>query len=147
MKIDDVSQSQRLSASAFGGCIAGLTTALIFREYPSLGITFYSAKFELGGPANLVPAAVVWSAVGFGGQSIANSLSEHSSDSKTGAVPKSSMMERVLSSRWSPMKKLSDEEYRMILKEKLARIDADIALIDESISHLRSGPIDGEDNG
>ena len=40
--------------------------------------------------------------------------------------------------KWSPMKKLSDEEYGNLLKERLLRIEADIALVDEELEKLRS---------
>ena len=40
--------------------------------------------------------------------------------------------------KWSPMKKLSDEEYGNLLKERLLRIEADIALVDEELEKVRS---------
>lgn len=40
-------------------------------------------------------------------------------------------------SRWSPLKKLTDEEYTDMMSEKMLRIDADIALIDDRIAELR----------
>lgn len=42
-----------------------------------------------------------------------------------------------LNSKWSPMKVLSDREYEDMLKEKLLKINAEIALIDEGIEALR----------
>lgn len=36
------------------------------------------------------------------------------------------------------MKVLSDEEYEKVLKEKLVRVEAEIALIDEDIDKLKS---------
>lgn len=43
------------------------------------------------------------------------------------------------------MKKLSDDEYRDILKERLVRVDADIALIDEDISNWKPSDFDNKD--
>ena len=40
--------------------------------------------------------------------------------------------------KWSPMKKLSDEEYGNMLKERLLRVEADIALLDEELEKVRS---------
>lgn len=40
-------------------------------------------------------------------------------------------------SRWSPVTKLSDEDYVKILEERLLRIEAEIALIDDHIKELR----------
>ncbi|KAG9253787.1 uncharacterized protein F5Z01DRAFT_656707 [Emericellopsis atlantica] len=42
-----------------------------------------------------------------------------------------------MNSRFSPLKKMSDKEYTDMLSEKLLRVDADIALIDERIEKLR----------
>lgn len=42
-----------------------------------------------------------------------------------------------LESKWSPVKVLSDEEYENMLREKLLRVSAQIALVDESIEALR----------
>jgi hypothetical protein len=41
------------------------------------------------------------------------------------------------SSPWSPLQKLSDEEYVSMMQEKILRVDADIALIDDRIAKLR----------
>jgi hypothetical protein len=43
-----------------------------------------------------------------------------------------------LDSKWSPMRVLSDAEYQHMLEEKLLRVEAEIALIDESIDSLRA---------
>ncbi|CAI6085447.1 unnamed protein product [Clonostachys chloroleuca] len=42
-----------------------------------------------------------------------------------------------LRSKWSPLKKLNDQEYVDMMEEKMLRVDADIALIDERIAQLR----------
>lgn len=41
-----------------------------------------------------------------------------------------------MSSKWSPMKVLSDREYETMLREKLLSVTAQIALVDESIEVL-----------
>jgi hypothetical protein len=43
-----------------------------------------------------------------------------------------------LNSKWSPMKVLSDSEYENMLREKLLRVNAQIALVDENIEALRA---------
>ena len=45
---------------------------------------------------------------------------------------------RVADMEWSPMKRLSDEEYGNMLKERLLRVEADIALVDEELEKLRN---------
>ena len=44
---------------------------------------------------------------------------------------------KVADMEWSPMKRLSDEEYGNMLKERLLRVEADIALVDEELEKLR----------
>jgi hypothetical protein len=42
-----------------------------------------------------------------------------------------------LNSKWSPMKVLSDADYEKMLQEKLLKVNAEIALVDENIATLR----------
>ena len=49
-----------------------------------------------------------------------------------------SFWQRVADSKYSPMKILSDEEYEKVLREKLVRVEAEIALIDENIDKIQS---------
>lgn len=42
-----------------------------------------------------------------------------------------------LDSKWSPVKVLTDDEYETMLQEKLLRVNAEIALVDESIELLK----------
>lgn len=42
-----------------------------------------------------------------------------------------------LSSKWSPLRKLSDEEYENFISEKMLKVEAEIALIDDKIAELR----------
>lgn len=44
----------------------------------------------------------------------------------------------ILNSKWSPMKVLSDSEYENMLREKLLRVNAQIALVNENIEALRA---------
>lgn len=43
-----------------------------------------------------------------------------------------------LDSKWSPMKRLSDKDYEEKLEEKILRLDAEIAIIDENIASLKA---------
>ena len=40
-------------------------------------------------------------------------------------------------SRWSPLTRLSDQDYEKILEERLLRVEADIAIVDDHIKELR----------
>ena len=44
---------------------------------------------------------------------------------------------KLLGMKWSPVTVLSNEEYANILKEKLLRVDAEIALLDEEVERLQ----------
>ena len=44
----------------------------------------------------------------------------------------------LLNSKWSPMKVLPDKEYERMLREKLLRVNAEIALVEESIASVRA---------
>ena len=59
------------------------------------------------------------------------------SDIDATAKPRKPMLERLANSRWSPVKILSDEEYENMLQEKLLRVEAEIAVLDEHIENLR----------
>ena len=45
--------------------------------------------------------------------------------------------DRLMEMKWSPLTVLSDEDYGNILKEKLLRVEAEIALLDEEVERLR----------
>lgn len=83
----------------------------------------------LGGPKNILPAMFVWTTVGAVGQIIANRMAVRK--------PKVDDEKEGFLTRWTPLKKLTDQEYKDMMFEKMLRIDADIALIDERIVELR----------
>lgn len=72
---------------------------------------------------------LVWTVLGAGGQMAVNRMSSRQ--------PKVQDENTSWISRWSPLKKLTDEEYTNMMSEKMLRIDADIALIDDRIAELR----------
>jgi predicted house-cleaning noncanonical NTP pyrophosphatase (MazG superfamily) len=43
-----------------------------------------------------------------------------------------------LDSKWSPIKVLTDTEYENMLREKLLKVNAEIALVDDNIEALRA---------
>ena len=80
---------------------------------------------------------------GYAGQIVYNKLdtthSEHVAvEMHNGKEEKKGLWNKVADMKWSPMKKLSDEEYGNLLKERLLRIEADIALVDEELEKVRS---------
>lgn len=58
----------------------------------------------------------------------AGKTSETKSDEQRGGI---------LGSKYSPLTFLSDKEYETILEEKLLRVEAEIAVVDDNIKELR----------
>lgn len=84
----------------------------------------------------------MFSIFGLLGQTIYNSMdAQHTQELQLAATEgkkaDSTFWRRVADSKWGPMKVLSDEEYQNMLREKLLRVNAEIALVDESIERLR----------
>ena len=50
-------------------------------------------------------------------------------------------LQRLWDSEWIPIRKIPDEEYIGMLNEKLIRVDAEIAVIDENICKLRESQV------
>jgi hypothetical protein len=73
---------------------------------------------------------------GAAGQALYNVADGRNSELAENAVSKKKPS--FFKSKWSPMKALSNSEYENILKEKLLRVNAQIALVDENIEALRA---------
>ncbi|KAM0480457.1 hypothetical protein ACHAPX_004288 [Trichoderma viride] len=100
-------------ASTVGGSAAGAVAGLI------------------RGPGKILPAMVMWGVLGAGGQMAANGLSNRKPKVKD-------ENDSWFRSKWSPLKKLTDQEYVDMMEEKILRVEADIALIDDRITELKS---------
>ena len=76
------------------------------------------------------------------GQTIYNKLDAEYSEQVAAEMQKekeakNGLWNKVAEMKWSPMKKLSDEEYGNMLKERLLRVEADIALVDEELEKVK----------
>lgn len=71
----------------------------------------------------------MFSLLGAGGQFAVNKWS--ASEASSG---KTSWLDR----KWSPVTRLSDEEYEHMLEEKILGLDADLAIVDENLMALRA---------
>ncbi|KAH8599834.1 hypothetical protein B0O99DRAFT_611169 [Bisporella sp. PMI_857] len=89
----------------------------------------------LRGRKNIIPGTIMFALFGATGQVIYNMADDRNSVSKTALPAKEHSW---LNSRWSPMKVLTDKEYEDMLREKLLGVNAEIALLDESIDALRA---------
>ena len=123
------SQKDRLTASTVAGGITGGTIGGLFR-----------------GPRNVVPGTIMFTLFGYLGQTVYNTLDarhteQAASDAQALVEGKEKdgkrFWERVAEMKWSPLKVLSDEDYGNMLKEKLLRVEAEIALMDEEVERLK----------
>lgn len=69
----------------------------------------------------------MWSLFGASGQALGSALSGRSFGTK------------YLASRWSPVTPLTDQQYEKMLEEKLLKVDAEIAIINDNINEVRRG--------
>ncbi|CAG8055380.1 unnamed protein product [Penicillium olsonii] len=111
---DEASPQERKYASALCGGIAGG------------GVTKLMGR--------LVPGAIVFSLLGYCGQSVFNNLDAWQLENAN--TTRKPFMQRMAESKWIPLRTLSDEEYRGMLGEKLLSIEAEIALLDDKIEEL-----------
>lgn len=133
----NLSARQRLEASIFAGGCSGATVAALFRKYAGYRLSCFSVlKFSPGGRTNVIPGAIMFSLYGFLGQGLYNMLDKQHAEEI--ANPSMGIWERLLNSRLNPMTKLTDEEYEIMLKRKLLRVEAEIALLDDNIKKVRN---------
>ncbi|KAL9639702.1 MAG: hypothetical protein Q9204_000992 [Flavoplaca sp. TL-2023a] len=113
-----------------------------------------------GGRGNVLPAMIMFSLFGFAGQYIYNALdarhhsslgepsiptmqikpsskADYETSTMQAAKPEEPLWKRALNSKWSPMKVLSDEQYEKILREKLLRVEAELAIVDDDIEKVK----------
>ncbi|KAK1751614.1 hypothetical protein QBC47DRAFT_390554 [Echria macrotheca] len=109
-KGEDITPTEKVKASAVAGGFAGMVGGAI------------------RGPKNIVPGVIMFSLFGGAGQMIANAITWR---------PSSEPSKGFLRSKWSPVTYLSDQEYEKILREKLLRVDAEIAVVDDTIREIR----------
>lgn len=87
----------------------------------------------------------MFSLYGFGGQHAYDWLDARMSGralkqmemKETGEV-EDTLMQKIARSKWSPMKVLSDEEYEDMMRERILKVDVEIALLKDSIAALRN---------
>ncbi|KAI9801564.1 MAG: hypothetical protein M1825_003243 [Sarcosagium campestre] len=114
--------TEKLKSSSLAGGLTGGALASITRRR-----------------ANVFPAVLVWSLLGLAGQGIYNAAdSQHTKaeNVRLSGDVQAPLWRRIFNSKWSPMKVLTDEEYDVILREKLRAINAQIEIVDEDIRGL-----------
>jgi hypothetical protein len=132
---DKIKPSDMISASGIAGGIAGCAGSILRMTIrPNIFLTL-SNNYS-GGRRNVVPGAIVFAMLGGAGQTIYN-LADARHGTNSTSPAKSEIRSGWLDSKWSPVKVLSDDEYEKMLQEKLLRLKAEIALIDENIVELQ----------
>ncbi|KAH9906446.1 hypothetical protein F4778DRAFT_778842 [Xylariomycetidae sp. FL2044] len=109
---ENLSPSDLVKAGAVAGSVSGMVGGM-FR-----------------GPRNIIPGMLFFGSLGAGTTFLTQQLKDRESKPKT----KTSWLD----SKWSPMQKLTDEEYEQKLEEKILRIRAEIAIVDEHITALKA---------
>ncbi|GAQ40300.1 NADH-cytochrome B5 reductase [Aspergillus niger] len=123
---DKATPKQRAYVSALSGGVAGGAVTRL-----------------MGG--RLVPGLVVFSLLGYVGQSSYNAIDTwQMENANTTSKP---FLQRMADSKWIPLKSLSDDDYRGILNEKVLSIEAEIALIDDKIGELEKLKTSGLESG
>ena len=74
------------------------------------------------------------SLLGLAGQAGYNMISAVQESEPT---PRRSIMQRLIESRWVPLKALSDQQYEEMLQQKLLKLDVEVSMIDEKIAALK----------
>lgn len=137
-----------LLGSAFCGIrLAYLTTRVPSEVTPSTltyasalagTLSFASVGAVTRGRANILPGAVMGGLVGYSGQSVYNYYDkQHTASLAPNAPPESPILERIMNSRFFPLRKVSDDEYLGVLQEKLWKVKAEIAVLDDDLAKLR----------
>ena len=115
------------------------------------GITGGFVGGVIRGRGNIIPGTIMFTIFGYIGQSLYNTIDERntrkSQQEATEGNEAGSLWRRIANSKWSPMKVLTDEEYEKILQEKLLRVRAEIAVLDDDIEKLKAQPVGKGDRG
>ena len=99
----------------------------------ALKIHFSLSNRRTAGPRGVLPNVLLWTLLGAVGQKAVNEYQQQIENS-----PMSENKKSWFDSKWSPIRKMSDEEYHRYLQEKILGIEAEIAIIDDHIRDLRA---------
>ena len=103
------------------------------------GITGGVVGLLIRGRRNVLPGMVMFSLAGFAGQWAYNAFDSSRMRRESGDVlPNKPFSERMSGKGWSLMKVMSDAEYKELLKKQQMVVDAEIAVLDDKITALRT---------
>ena len=84
----------------------------------------------------MLPGMVMFALFGAAGQTLYNKADARNSE--LAEQGPDNTKKSWLDSKWSPMRVLSDSEYENMLREKLLKVNVEIAMVDDSIEALRA---------
>ncbi|KAL9592722.1 MAG: hypothetical protein Q9179_006431 [Wetmoreana sp. 5 TL-2023] len=143
LKVGAWSGASGFLVGGVGGIIRSPTPGLFAiassLQWATLGTTYYATRGVIlrawqvdssSPPQDRVYPSTL--AGGMTGGTIGGLITPHASNANQ------PFWKRALDSKWSPMKILSDEEYEKMLKQKLLRVEAEIAILDEDIAKVQT---------
>jgi len=118
---DEITPQTNVYASAFAGGLSAAGVGALTR-----------------GRANVIPGAIMGTLTGYIGQKGYSMLDkQHTVAVTLNDEAKEPIWQQLANSKYSPVTVLSNEQYEAMLKEKLLRVDTEIAVIDDDIANLR----------
>nr|POF14067.1 hypothetical protein CFP56_03091 [Quercus suber] len=113
---DSVDPSMKVTASAVAGGLSGGMIAAVTR-----------------GRSNVIPGVAMWSCFGGMGQWVANVwIGRDRTESK---IP---FVQRIASSKWSPIQVMTDDDYAKVLNERMLKVEVEISILDDKIAALKT---------
>ncbi|KAK6822603.1 hypothetical protein PG995_011941 [Apiospora arundinis] len=79
------------------------------------------------GPRNILPGILFFSTLAGGATYVSQKFQSQEPKEK----------KSIMASKWSPMRQISDQEYEKILEDKMLRIDAELAILNDNIAALK----------
>ncbi|KAI7526485.1 hypothetical protein KC331_g16931 [Hortaea werneckii] len=110
--------SELYQASGISGAVSGGLVALVTR-----------------GRRNVLPATLMWGLSGLVGQATYNAF--YAKPAVVVEGPKETFWERMAKKSWTPIKYVTNDEYAEMLREKMLKIDVEIAVLDDKIAELK----------
>ncbi|KAI6810356.1 hypothetical protein KC332_g10796 [Hortaea werneckii] len=117
--------SELYQASGISGAVSGGLVALVTR-----------------GRRNVIPATLMWGLNGLVGQATYNAM--YAKPAVVVEGPKETFWERMAKKSWTPIKYVTNEEYAEMLREKMLKIDVEIAVLDDKIAELKKQQVQEE---
>ena len=130
-----------IAGGVSGGGVAALTSMFEIPK-PVIPSSNPCSHTLVGGRANVIPGAIMFLIFGALGQKTYNFLdAKHTQNAEVAmndSEIRKTFLQKVADMKWSPMKVLSDEDYEKMLKERLLRVNAEIAILDEDMASLKA---------